>query len=89
MEITVNIVDTLFDSIPKGTVVANYVTEVDTVNFKMYSTVYSIDETNKAIVTTKKVDANNLEAIHFDAINWVTTDKATIDNIYPKVVSKY
>lgn len=89
MEITVNIVDTLFDSIPKGTVVANYVTEVDTVNFKMYSTVYSIDETNKAIVTTKKIDANNLEAIHFDAINWVTTDKATIDNIYPKVVSKY
>lgn len=89
MEITVNIVDTLFDSIPKGTVVANYVTEVDTVNFKMYSTVYSIDEINKAIVTTKKVDANNLEAIHFDAINWVTTDKATIDNIYPKVVSKY
>lgn len=89
MEITVNIVDTLFDSIPKGTVVANYVTEVDTVNFKMYSTVYSIDETNKAIVTTKKVDANNLEAIHFDAINWVTTDKATIDNIYPKIVSKY
>ena len=89
MEITVNIVDTLFDSIPKGTVVANYVTEVDTVNFKMYSTVYSIDETNKAIVTTKKVDANNLEAIHFDAINWVTTDKATIDNVYPKVVSKY
>lgn len=89
MKITVNIVDTLFDSIPKGTVVANYVTEVDTVNFKMYSTVYSIDETNKAIVTTKKVDANNLEAIHFDAINWVTTDKATIDNIYPKVVSKY
>ena len=89
MEITGNIVDTVFDSIPKGTVVANYVTEVDTVNFKMYSTVYSIDETNKAIVTTKKVDANNLEAIHFDAINWVTTDKATIDNIYPKVVSKY
>lgn len=89
MEITVNIADTLFDSIPKGTVVANYVTEVDTVNFKMYSTVYSIDETNKAIVTTKKIDANNLEAIHFDAINWVTTDKATIDNIYPRVVSKY
>jgi parallel beta-helix repeat protein len=28
MEITVNIVDTLFDSIPKGTVVANYVVEI-------------------------------------------------------------
>lgn len=89
MEITVNIVDTLFDSIPEGTVVATYVTDVDTVDFKMYSTVYSIDEVNKTIITTKKIDANNIEAVHFDATNWVTADKTTIDNVYPKVVSKY
>ena len=59
MEVTVNIIDTLFTTIPKDTVVANYTIDEQNVDLKMLNSLYYFDEANKTILTAKNINSNN------------------------------
>lgn len=88
MEVTVNIIDTLFTTIPKDTVVANYTIDEQNVDLKMLNSLYYFDEANKTILTAKNINSNNLEAINFTVRNWVTAEQIEINDKYPKVIAK-
>lgn len=88
MEVKVNIIDTLFTTIPKDTVVANYTIDEQNVDLKMLNSLYYFDEANKTILTAKDINSNNLEAINFTVRNWVTGEQIEINDKYPKVVAK-
>ena len=88
MEVKVNIIDTLFTTIPKDTVVANYTIDEQNVDLKILNSLYYFDEANKTILTAKDINSNNLEAINFTVRNWVTGEQIEINDKYPKVVAK-
>lgn len=88
MEVKVNIIDTLFTTIPKDTVVANYTIDEQNVDLKMLNSLYYFDEANKTILTAKNINSNNLEAINFTVRNWVTAEQIEINDKYPKVIAK-
>lgn len=88
MEVTVNIIDTLFTTVPKDTVVANYTIDEQNVDLKMLNSLYYFDEANKTILTAKNINSNNLEAINFTVRNWVTAEQIEINDKYPKVIAK-
>lgn len=88
MEVKVNIIDTLFTTIPKNTVVASYTIDEDSVDLTMLNDQYSFNTTNKTILTSSNVTSNNLKAINFTARNWVSGEQVEINDMYPRVVSK-
>ena len=88
MEVKVNIIDTLFTTIPKNTVVASYTIDEDSVGLTMLNDQYSFNTTNKTILTSSNVTSNNLKAINFTARNWVSGEQVEINDMYPRVVSK-
>ena len=88
MEVKVNIIDTLFTTIPKDTVVANYTIDEQNVDLKMLNSLYYFDEANKTILTAKNINSNNLEAINFTVRNQVTAEQIEINDKYPKVIAK-
>lgn len=88
MEVKVNIIDTLFTTIPKNTVVASYTIDEDSVDLTMLNDQYSFNTANKTILTSSNVTSNNLKAINFTARNWVSGKQVEINDMYPRVVSK-
>lgn len=88
MEVKVNIIDTLFTTIPKNTVVASYTIDEDSVDLTMLNDQYSFNTANKTILTSSNVTSNNLKAINFTARNWVSGEQVEINDMYPRVVSK-
>lgn len=88
MEVKVNIIDTLFTTIPKNTVVASYTIDEDSVDLTMLNDQYSFNTTNKTILTSSNVTSNNLKAINFTARNRVSGEQVEINDMYPRVVSK-
>lgn len=88
MEVKVNIIDTLFTTIPKNTVVASYTIDEDSVDLTMLNDQYSFNTTNKTILTSSNVTSNNLKAINFTARNQVSGEQVEINDMYPRVVSK-
>lgn len=88
MEVKVNIIDTLFTTIPKNTVVASYTIDEDSVDLTMLNDQYSFNTTNKTILTSSNVTSNNLKAINFTVRNWVSGEQVEINDMYPRVVSK-
>lgn len=88
MEVKINIIDTLFTTIPKNTVVASYTIDEDSVDLTMLNDQYSFNTTNKTILTSSNVTSNNLKAINFTARNWVSGEQVEINDMYPRVVSK-
>lgn len=80
MEVKVNIIDTLFTTIPKN--------DEDSVDLTMLNDQYSFNTTNKTILTSSNVTSNNLKAINFTARNWVSGEQVEINDMYPRVVSK-
>lgn len=88
MEVTVNIIDTLFTTIPKNTVVASYTIDEDSVDLTMLNDQYSFNTANKTILTSSNVTSNNLKAINFTVRNWVSGEQVEINDMYPRVVSK-
>lgn len=88
MEVKVNIIDTLFTTIPKDTVVASYTVDEDNVQVNMASNLYYVNEPNKTIHANKNINSNNIEAIHFTVRNWVSGEQVEINDMYPRVVSK-
>lgn len=88
MEVKVNIIDTLFTTIPKNTVVASYTIDEDSVDLTMLNDQYSFNTANKTILTSSNVTSNNLKAINFTARNWVSSKQVEINDMYPRVVSK-
>ena len=88
MEVKVNIIDTLFTTIPKNTVVASYTIDEDSVDLTMLNDQYSFNTTNKTILTSSNVTSNNLKAINFTARNWVSGEQVEINDMYPRVVYK-
>lgn len=88
MKVKVNIIDTLFTTIPKNTVVASYTIDEDSVDLTMLNDQYSFNTTNKTILTSSNVTSNNLKAINFTARNWVSGEQVEINDMYPRVVSK-
>lgn len=88
MEIKVNIIDTLFTTIPKNTVVASYTIDEDSVDLTMLNDQYSFNTANKTILTSSNVTSNNLKAINFTARNRVSGEQVEINDMYPRVVSK-
>lgn len=88
MEVKVNIIDTLFTTIPKDTVVASYTVDEDNVQVNMASKLYYINEPNKTIHANKNINSNNIEAINFTVRNWVSGEQVEINDMYPRVVSK-
>lgn len=88
MEVKVNIIDTLFTTIPKDTVVASYTVDEDNVQVNMASKLYYVNEPNKTIHANKNINSNNIEAIHFTVRNWVSGEQVEINDMYPRVVSK-
>lgn len=88
MEVKVNIIDTLFTTIPKDTVVASYTVDEDNVQVNMASKLYYINKPNKTIHANKNINSNNIEAIHFTVRNWVSGEQVEINDMYPRVVSK-
>ena len=79
MEVKVNIIDTLFTTIPKNTVVASYTIDEDSVDLTMLNDQYSFNTTNKTILTSSNVTSNNLKAINFTARNWVSGEQVEIN----------
>lgn len=88
MEVKVNIIDILFTTIPKNTVVASYTIDEDSVDLTMLNDQYSFNTANKTILTSSNVTSNNLKAINFTARNWVSGEQVEINDMYPRVVSK-
>lgn len=88
MEVKVNIIDTLFTTIPKDTVVASYTVDEDNVQVNMASKLYYVNEPNRTIHANKNINSNNIEAIHFTVRNWVSGEQVEINDMYPRVVSK-
>lgn len=88
MEVKVNIINTLFTTIPKNTVVASYTIDEDSVDLTMLNDQYSFNTANKTILTSSNVTSNNLKAINFTARNWVSSKQVEINDMYPRVVSK-
>ena len=88
MKVKVNIIDTLFTTIPKNTVVASYTIDEDSVDLTMLNDQYSFNTANKTILTSSNVTSNNLKAINFTARNWVSGKQVEINDMYPRVVSK-
>lgn len=88
MEVKVNIIDTLFTTIPKNTVVASYTIDEDSVDLTMLNDQYSFNTANKTILTSSNVTSNNLKAINFTVRNWVSGEQVEINDMYPRVVSK-
>lgn len=88
MEVKVNIIDTLFTTIPKDTVVASYTVDEDNVQVNMASRLYYVNEPNKTIHANKNINSNNIEAINFTVRNWVSGEQVEINDMYPRVVSK-
>ena len=88
MEAKVNIIDTLFTTIPKDTVVASYTVDEDNVQVNMASKLYYVNEPNKTIHANKNINSNNIEAINFTVRNWVSGEQVEINDMYPRVVSK-
>lgn len=88
MEVKVNIIDTLFTTIPKDTVVASYTVDEDNVQVNMASKLYYVNEPNKTIHANKNINSNNIEAINFTVRNWVSGEQVEINDMYPRVVSK-
>lgn len=88
MEVKVNIIDTLFTTIPKNTVVASYTIDEDSVDLTMLNDQYSFNTANKTILTSSNVTSNNLKAINSTARNWVSGKQVEINDMYPRVVSK-
>lgn len=88
MEVKVNIIDTLFTTIPKNTVVASYTIDEDSVDLTMLNDQYSFNTANKTILTSSNVTSNNLKAINFTARNQVSGKQVEINDMYPRVVSK-
>lgn len=88
MEVKVNIIDTLFTTIPKNTVVASYTIDEDSVDLTMLNDQYSFNTANKTILTSSNVTSNNLKAINFTARNWVSSEQVEINDMHPRVVSK-
>lgn len=88
MEVKVNIIDTLFTTIPKNTVVASYTIDEDSVDLTMLNDQYSFNTANKTILTSSNVTSNNLKAINFTARNWVSGKQVEINDMCPRVVSK-
>lgn len=88
MEVKVNIIDNLFTTIPKNTVVASYTIDEDSVDLTMLNDQYSFNTANKTILTSSNVTSNNLKAINFTARNWVSGKQVEINDMYPRVVSK-
>lgn len=54
MEVKVNIIDTLFTTIPKNTVVASYTIDEDSVDLTMLNDQYSFNTANKTILTSSE-----------------------------------
>lgn len=88
MKVKVNIIDTLFTTIPKNTVVASYTIDEDSVDLTMLNDQYSFNTANKTILTSSNVTSNNLKAINFTARNQVSGKQVEINDMYPRVVSK-
>lgn len=88
MEVKVNIIDTLFTTIPKDTIVASYTVDEDNVQVNMASKLYYVNKPNKTIHANKNINSNNIEAIHFTVRNWVSGEQVEINDMYPRVVSK-
>lgn len=88
MEVKVNIIDPLFTTIPKNTVVASYTIDEDSVDLTMLNDQYSFNTANKTILTSSNVTSNNLKAINFTARNWVSGEQVEINDMCPRVVSK-
>lgn len=88
MEVKVNIIDTLFTTIPKDTVVASYTVDEDNVQVNMANKLYYVNEPNKTIHANKNINSNNIEAINFTVRNWVSGEQVEINDMYPRVVSK-
>lgn len=88
MEVKVNIIDTLFTTIPKDTVVASYTVDEDNVQVNMASKLYYVNEPNRTIHANKNINSNNIEAINFTVRNWVSGEQVEINDMYPRVVSK-
>lgn len=88
MEVKVNIIDTLFTTIPKDTVVASYTVDEDNIQVNMASKLYYVNEPNKTIHANKNINSNNIEAINFTVRNWVSGEQVEINDMYPRVVSK-
>ena len=88
MEVKVNIIDTLFTTIPKNTVVASYTIDEDSVDLTMLNDQYSFNTANKTILTSSNVTSNNLKVINFTVRNWVSGEQVEINDMYPRVVSK-
>lgn len=88
MEVKVNIIDTLFTTIPKDTVVASYTVDEDNVQVNMANKLYYVNKPNKTIHANKNINSNNIEAINFTVRNWVSGEQVEINDMYPRVVSK-
>lgn len=88
MEVKVNIIDTLFTTIPKDTVIASYTVDEDNVQVNMASKLYYVNEPNRTIHANKNINSNNIEAINFTVRNWVSGEQVEINDMYPRVVSK-
>lgn len=88
MEVKVNIIDTLFTTIPKDTVVASYTVDEDNVEINTDSKLYYVNKPNKTIHANKNINSNNIEAIHFTVRNWVNGEQVEINDMYPRVVSE-
>lgn len=88
MEVKVNIIDILFTTIPKNTVVASYTIDEDSADLTMLNDQYSFNTANKTILTSSNVTSNNPKAINFTARNWVSGEQVEINDMYPRVVSK-